>query len=208
MSLVKRLLLISTVSVTALAAGLVSTASASRLSTGEPRFRAIWNEVVFAKEAISIRCPVTLEGSFHSRTLTKVQGTLVGFITRASVATCVGGRMRWLTSRLPWHIKHESFAGVLPNITSITYRGVGAEFQLEYTVLGLPISCLYVTAEPNSLSVTFRRDTATRQLSRVSLFMTELPSGTGGSCRSIGITGESNQPTRLGAPEAITVLLI
>lgn len=212
MSLFKRQLLLCTLVTSVLGSALCTIASASRLSIGEPRFRAVWTEVLFFRIAdmVEIRCPITLEGSFHSRTLTKVLGTLVGHITRASVATasCVGGRMSWLTARLPWHIKHDHFNGTLPNITSIVYRGVGAEFLLEYTIMGVPLSCLYVTSEPKSIFMTFKRDTVTRQLTRIEASLADLAPSTRGSCRTIGISGETSSLTRLGFGETITVTLI
>ena len=212
MSLVKRQLLLCTLGIVVLGIAFCTTATANRLSIGEPRFRAVWSEMLFYRIAdmVEIRCPITLEGSFHSRTLTKILGTLVGHITRASVATgsCVGGRMRWLTTRLPWHLKHDTFNGSLPNITSIVYRGVGAEFLLEYTIMGVPLSCLYVTSEPKSIFMAFKRDTVTRQLTRIEASLTDLTSSTGGSCRTIGIFGESSSLTRLGFGETITVTLI
>jgi len=123
----------------------VGSASARRIQLSDQTFRAIWNPLVFsnAAESIEVRCAVTLEGSFHSKTLSKVNEQLVGYVTSAKVAEagCAGGRARALTETLPWHIRYESFAGTLPIITSISVRLVGASFLVE--VFG--VSCLYAT---------------------------------------------------------------
>jgi len=123
----------------------VGTASARRLELSSQTFRAVWNPLVFsnAAEGIELRCPVTLEGSFHSRTLAKVAESLVGYVTRAQIgeASCSGSRARVLTEFLPWHVRYESFAGTLPTITSVTTRIIGFAFLLE--VFG--VSCLYVS---------------------------------------------------------------
>jgi hypothetical protein len=121
---------------TALAAAVVlasaiSTASAGRLSTSESSIRTSWTALEFVTPIITVRCRVTLEGSFHSRTIAKVREALIGAITRATVAhRCTNGEA-WADNgveaqplgiapqRLPFHLTYESFATSLPNITSI-----------------------------------------------------------------------------------------
>jgi hypothetical protein len=114
----------------------VGTASARRISTSEQGFLARWTNLVFEGAGVKISCPVTLEGSFHSRTLSKVSGQLIGHVTRAQVPTglappCIGGKATALTETLPWHIQYNSFAGTLPNITRIRIALIGAKFQIE-----------------------------------------------------------------------------
>jgi hypothetical protein len=81
----------------------------------------------------TIRCPVTLEGRAHSRTISKVSGQLVGYITSAFVrsSSCTGGSATIFGSSLPWHVRYDSFAGALPNITSGRSQIVGARFRIE-----------------------------------------------------------------------------
>jgi len=138
-------LLLSALTAALVLSAAVGTASARRLALSNQTFRAIWNPLVFsnAAESIEVRCAVTLEGSFHSSTLSKVNEQLVGYVTSAKVAEagCSGGKARALTETLPWHIRYESFAGTLPTITSIGVRLVGAAFLIE--VFG--VSCLYLT---------------------------------------------------------------
>jgi hypothetical protein len=117
-----------------LAAGLMavaaSSASANKLSINEPRFRITWASLEFVEEAFGVDddCPVTLEGSFHSATISKVPRSLIGYITRAGVTNnnCTGGHLTILQESLPWHVTYERFTGGLPNISSffILLRGV------------------------------------------------------------------------------------
>jgi hypothetical protein len=124
---------------------LAAPASARRLEFSNQTFRAVFpgGESI---ENFNVNCPVTLEGSFHSRTMAKVSGALVGYVTRGVVgsASCSGGRMRFLTERLPWHIRFQSFAGTLPNITRMTFQIVGWGILFEYTIAP-GSTCLYLT---------------------------------------------------------------
>jgi hypothetical protein len=114
---------------TALAAALllsaaITSASARRLEVSSQLFRATWFqlEVVESSGFFIANCPITLEGSFHSRTIPKVQRLLIGAITRVTIKTesCLGNpRIRSRSSSLPWHLTYESFTGTLPAITSV-----------------------------------------------------------------------------------------
>jgi hypothetical protein len=115
----------------AVLASAVATASAGKLSTSEQSIRTSWTSLEFVGGPVTVRCRVTLEGSFHSRTIAKVREALAGAITRAIVAhRCTNGEA-WYDNgvepqplgvapqRLPFHLTYESFATSLPNITSI-----------------------------------------------------------------------------------------
>jgi len=124
-------------SLTALAAALllasaVGHASAGRLSSSNQNLRLTFSSLEFGSESVTIRCPITLEGSFHSRTIAKIARALVGSVTKAAIKqeACVNGkggafngveRYNGTTTpnSLPWHLTYESFAGTLPNITSL-----------------------------------------------------------------------------------------
>jgi len=134
-------------------AGAVGTASANNLSINEQSFRTIWTPLVLSNGPggggeIQIECNVTLEGSFHSHTIAKVIGTLLGFITRAIVDhnSCNGGDAWALTEEetgnetLPWHVTYEGFGGTLPNITSVRLL-LTTHFSSEPGLFG--ITCLY-----------------------------------------------------------------
>jgi hypothetical protein len=111
-------LLAATVMLTAFS----SVASAGRLSVSSNLFRVTWRSLEFESAALgTVRCPITLEGSYHARTMAKVNGALVGYITRAGIGTagCTGGRATALAETLPWHIRYRSFVGTLPRIAEI-----------------------------------------------------------------------------------------
>jgi hypothetical protein len=107
---------------TALAAALllataVSASSARNLSFSNQNIRVTWATLEFVGSSSTFRCPITLEGSFHSRTIPKVARVLIGAITKFDFGTCASGA--GIRKVLPWHFTYESFAGTLPNITAI-----------------------------------------------------------------------------------------
>src|SRR5690242_2745255 len=95
----------------------VGTASARNLSVSQESIRATWTSLEFEGNiGIPERCQLTLEGSFHSRTVAKSLGALIGVITRGALI-CTNGRDT--VSRLPWHVTYEGFTGELPAIRTI-----------------------------------------------------------------------------------------
>lgn len=123
----------------------ISSSSARNFSVSNQNIRATWSSLEFASSLVTIRCQVTLEGSFHSRTVAKVARTLVGAITRAVLKTegCTNGQAS--ARALPWHITYEGFTGVLPNVTSV--RLLVSRFLLHRVISG--ITCDYGTATDN-----------------------------------------------------------
>ena len=103
-----------------LLASVVSTASARNVSVSNQNIRVTWSSLELSA-GITVRCRVTLEGSFHSRSIVKVARTLIGAITRATIdeANCTNGIIRPRTETLPWHTTYEGFAGTLPNISAL-----------------------------------------------------------------------------------------
>ena len=109
---------------TLLLAGVAASASARSLSTSEQSLRATWSSVEFAGSGATIRCRVTLEGSFHARSISKVRGALAGAVTRAIIGhPCTGGEawadngtesepLGTAPNKLPFHITYESFQGL------------------------------------------------------------------------------------------------
>jgi hypothetical protein len=104
----------------ALLIALSSAASAGHLSISSQTFRTVWREFGFAGPFGTTTCELTLEGSLHSRTIAKVNGSLAGYVTRATLGPCSAGTATILTATLPWHIRYQSFAGTLPNISSVS----------------------------------------------------------------------------------------
>ncbi len=156
-----RLLLAVPVCAVALAA-CVGTASARRFALNAQAFRIAWRSLrFFAGEGLpSGACPVTMEGSFHSRTISKVCGGLVGYISRAIVGpqteppcTFANGAesVRILTAGLPWHLRYDSFTGTLPTINTIKWELIGAGVL----ITGLGQSCLYKSTTANPLDFYF-----------------------------------------------------
>ena len=141
---------------TALALGaLVGAASARRYGLSETEFRARWKSLVFGPgSTLEVRCPVTLEGSLHSRTFSKVVEALIGYVTTALLnsAACTGGHARIQAETLPWHIRYESFEGRLPNITAINLRIVGAGFAVESN----GVLCLYKSSAAEPIKATIQ----------------------------------------------------
>jgi hypothetical protein len=124
-------LLLTGLAATLVMAVAVTSASANRIETSSQSFKAVWSRLTFNDAAhVRVECPVTLEGSFHSRTLSKVCGQLIGYINVASVGSCTGGSARANTETLPWHIQYQSFSGTLPNIEGITLTLVGSKFEI------------------------------------------------------------------------------
>jgi hypothetical protein len=116
-------LVLATLGTTLLMALAVGTASARNLSVSNQTFRYTFNNIEQAIEGISTTtCRITLEGSLHGRTMAKVAGTLLGYITRVITGQCNPNQVTILTETLPWHLRYVGFSGRLPNITLILVR--------------------------------------------------------------------------------------
>ena len=91
-------------------------ASARSLSFSTQNIRVTWRSLEFITELVAVRCGVTLEGSFHNRTIAKSVGTLIGAITRIDVDSrnCTNGE--GIPLRQTGHLTYEGFTGTLPNI--------------------------------------------------------------------------------------------
>jgi hypothetical protein len=119
-------------------ASAVGSASAQRLSIGNANqsFRVVWTPLTLGTASggggTQIICNVTLEGSFHYRSIIKLARTLIGFVTKAAVShPCTGSGEGWadngvenaglgvIRNTLPWHVSYEAFTGRLPNITGV-----------------------------------------------------------------------------------------
>jgi hypothetical protein len=132
-------------------AAAVNTATARRIEVSEQRFLVLFRELTFAAGGNNVVCPVNIEGSFHSRTISKVSGQLIGYITEAIVNhPCItnnGWALNGIeviqgvrsANTLPWHILYINFVGTLPNIREIEVSLVNAQFRVE--VFG--VLCLY-----------------------------------------------------------------
>jgi hypothetical protein len=124
---------------TLLLSAAVSTASARNLEISNQNWRVVFSRLEFQSPLVTVRCHVTLEGSFHSRTIPKRERLLIGAVSRVTIqnSNCTNGTT--VVLRLPWHITYESFTGTLPDITSI--NGLIDRFRYGTIVLGR--TCLY-----------------------------------------------------------------
>ncbi|MFL5909756.1 MAG: hypothetical protein ACJ768_04200 [Gaiellaceae bacterium] len=161
-----KLTLLGMVAALTMLAAFVPRASARAFSFDDNNFRAAWNSIEFASESItSIRCPLTLEGTFVSRTVAKRVGAVIGRVIRADVrgglaaGECTNGSVRANTETLPWDIAYDSFAGTLPNITSVRLSLVGASFEADSLDFLIPKcrSTMTIT-EPGGGSVSVIRE--------------------------------------------------
>jgi len=150
MRFIKKLVLVA-LAATALFAALATTALARRFEITETRIRVTFRELIFEGGGDRVECEVIIEGTFHYRTITKVERSLIGYITRAAVneAGCrsqpVGIRARILAETLPWHVRYSEFEGVLPEVR-IQIQFINAGFDLNNVpLLGV---CKYRSASP------------------------------------------------------------
>jgi hypothetical protein len=188
----------------ALALGVLSSAAtATRLALDSSTLRLVWFELRFEGSGgfFGASCQVTLEGSLHSRTISKVGSSLIGFVTRAAIneAACTGGRARVLAATLPWHLRYASFGGTLPDISRFTVTPVGISLLVE--AFGFA-SCLYTASPP----LTFSREVGGK-------LVTASFGGTGIESNSIGcprllLAGFTSEVTVLGGTRLITMTLV
>ncbi|HXE45700.1 MAG TPA: hypothetical protein VN635_10925 [Conexibacter sp.] len=125
-------LLLAALSAIALLGMAVGVASARNLevSNSEAGFRIIWSDLKLEAAGREADCPVTLEGTFERRTFSKLATTNVGRVTEAAVGTCIRGRATVLRETLPWEVRYSSFAGTLPNISSVNLNLIRASFRV------------------------------------------------------------------------------
>lgn len=121
----------------------VGTADATRLEfpNWERGFRIVWNPLTLSAGSTIIRCPVTLEGTFTTRSIVKIPGQRVAAVTAAASNGCPGVNFTLLTTSLPWSMTYNSFTGTLPRIETVKLNLIGMAFQLETS----GISCLATT---------------------------------------------------------------
>lgn len=129
------LLALTTSATMALAVG---TASANHLSTSSTEFYHTYSSLEFIPPVgETVRCGVTLSGSFHSRTSSKIREALSGSVTHVEISedrevgrSCTGGHVTVFHETLPWHLRYVNFTGILPTITGVTTALVGARLRI------------------------------------------------------------------------------
>jgi hypothetical protein len=209
-------LLLASLTATALLAMAVSSANATRLRISEQSFRVTWTSLRLTNTANTntVLCPVTLEGSFHSATISKVANALIGYITRASVRggsgreECIGGTATVLGERLPWHVRYRGFTGTLPTIASVITGLVGASWQISEP--GSTCRATTTSSEPAIGNIRLSREGVAESLSPEINARITLEGGFFGSCTLArgAFSEESQTLTGLGTTARITVSLI
>jgi hypothetical protein len=127
-----------------LLAAALSTASARNLEVSAQGILVSWSRLEFQSNVGTVRCPVTLDGSFHSRTIPKTVNLLIGAISEVRIKreSCSGGEALINNATLPWHIQYGGFTGSLPAITTV--RLILSRYQFRVTIIG--VNCFYGNA--------------------------------------------------------------
>jgi hypothetical protein len=203
MRLIKALLMSTAAAV--VLAGLVGSATATRLSTTSQRWKATYSRVEWVGTFGTTTCALTVEGSFHSRTSAKTLNTLTGWVTEATVSTpCIRGSATILRETLPWHIVYEGFEGTLPNITGIRLGIIGSSWRINDPVVG--VTCLARTTAVEHVTVQETRERFTGRITESSM-RGSIP--TGPECFLVrgSITGTTTAVTN-GSGAGISITLI
>jgi hypothetical protein len=194
---------------------LASSASANRFEISNQGIRFTWAALRWSPQialGLELICPVTMEGTFHSRTMAKEFERLVGYITRAIVnrSACsftapVSG-FAFQAESLPWHIRYDTFEGLLPATPRVMYRMVLVGFIVE--VEGGVGNCLYKSTVARPSRGWFERNTTTGQATNYAMSNSaKMPRFSGSIlCPESGIFEEIAQVRLLGS--ATTLIFI
>lgn len=110
----------------------VGSSAATTFSMPRNTFSFTWPALAFEASGISVRCAVTLTGSIHSRGVFEaVARADIGDVTNATVGACSGGSATVLTATLPWTLEYGGSTGTPPNVTSVSFRLVGASLNID-----------------------------------------------------------------------------
>jgi hypothetical protein len=166
-------------------------------------------------------CGLRFKGRFHSRTLAKVPGSLVGRVDRAEKGSCSSLEVRTLNgietfpdeetalpNTLPWHIKYVSFSGALPGIQRIRLSVIGVSLVFK-DIFGF--ECLYRSTDTNPFYLEINIEAAGLVTSATADESQSIPLLSGeGICPDEGrASGVADEITRFGkAAPGIIVRLI
>jgi hypothetical protein len=183
---------------------LASAANARNLSISDQTVRATFRELEFSGGAGTTRCAVTMEGSFHARTVEKTLERLVGYLTRVTLGACATGTATVLAETLPWHVQYNGFTGTLPAITTVRAKIVGMAFRIREP--GFGVACLARTTAAEPSHIAFNREAGGVYTSGV----TGGTIRTGAECFNIAGTfaGTTTSLTVLNSSNRIEVRLI
>ncbi len=187
----------------ALSVATTATATAIRFRASSTQLRLTFPEwTVDVGFEFRVTCPLTLEGALHASTFGKAFRALLGSITSAAVGSCTGGRLAMLTATMPWHVRYEGFAGVLPNIATIGLRLAGMAFQAR---LLEAFDCLYVASEPARWFLARERAGAITSVR----WAENIPvSQTSGFCAIEGFVSGTGSLTQTGTETPLAITLV
>ncbi len=211
-------LLLTTLTAAIVLAGLVGTASARRFEISNQLIRVTWSSLRFAERTaaggLEVRCPVTLEGSFHSKTLSKVCGQLVGLISRAALtrAACTfNNNAESIEILAPeanrvWRLLYVGFVGPLPNITTIILKLIRASFRLG----AFGVGCLYESTNASSAQGSTELEAGGGVTGLRALNEHRIPKHEGSEllCPGSGIFEGAGTVTQLGSSTGIVIKLV
>ena len=101
-------------------ASFASSASSGDYGVSRQEFRMTWSRLEFIEASTTIRCAVTMEGSFQRTRLSKTEALAIGTVSRKAVNSCTGGSAR--IERATPLMTFQSFTGILPNIEEVTIK--------------------------------------------------------------------------------------
>src|SRR5262249_53103334 len=120
-------------------------------------FGARWATLELVSSVGTVRCPITMEGSFHSQTFSKVIGALIGYVTKATAFTgnCSGGTASVEGESLPWHVQYGGFIGTLPVTFAPILNLINAKFRVN---IGGAICTAQTTAAAPGVGIVSRNE--------------------------------------------------
>ena len=182
---------------------IAGSASANRLSFSEATRRVTYSPLrIVPLFGSTVSCPVTLESSLHSRTISKVPTALIGYLFRAQMGTCESGSARFNTATLPWHRTWFSFAGALPEITSVAEGVLGMRVEIQGELFGLRVICGYDISNATFTSVRESRGGISGEVPDGTQLFPSLTEG----CPQIRLNGSGRVTTPGGTVVTITLI--
>lgn len=141
-----RLALLASATALVVVTAMGSVAYAGRLEWSANNFRIVWTGFNWHLGAfeLGITCPLTVEGTWHTRTFAKTAELLIGHVTRAAaggVAECMGAGSMTAEVMPPWNVRYNGFTGRLPAISAILVRIV----EMRFTIANGAVTCRLTT---------------------------------------------------------------
>jgi len=129
---------------------------AGRLSLTARTIKIVWPRLEFNDETGTARatCPVTLQGSFHSSTMRKTVGAVLGYVNGHETGRCSFGEAEFERGISGvWSIQYVGFTGTLPSLSGFTVKIVGVKYW--FTAFNNEI-CTYYEAGSEQVKGTFQ----------------------------------------------------